>query len=220
MQSLIQVVIADDHAIVREGLRILLRSRPQFALMGEANDGLAALALTVERRPDVLVLDLKLPLLDGVGVLRALARQAPAVRTLVFTSFDDDALVRDAMAAGAAGYLLKDSLPAQLLRALQAVVRGERPIDPGVARKLLEPSGGASASARIGALTEREHEVLALVARGLSNQQIAERLVIREPTVARHVSNILQKLNLDSRTQAALFALRHGIAPLDPAVGG
>lgn len=211
-----RVVIADDHAIVREGLRMLLLSRPQFTLVGEANDGHAALSVTLEARPDVLVLDLKLPLLDGVSVLRALARQAPAVRALVFTSFDDRALVHDAIAAGAAGYLLKDVLPGRLLEAIRAVAGGDTPIDPGVARKLLNGQRPAD-SDPVAALTDREREVLALVARGLSNQQIAGRLAIREPTAARHVSNILYKLGLDSRTQATLFALRHGLAALDPA---
>jgi DNA-binding NarL/FixJ family response regulator len=217
MRRTIRVAVADDHAIVREGLRMLLLSRPLFTLVGEANDGHAALSMTLEARPDVLVLDLKLPLLDGVGVLRALARQAPAVRALVFTSFDDDTLVHDAIAAGAAGYLLKDVLPERLLEALRAVAGGDRPIDPGVARKLLDRQRSALGSEPVATLTNREREVLTLVARGLSNQQIAGRLVIREPTVARHVSNILQKLGLDSRTQATLFALRHGLAALDPA---
>lgn len=217
MSTPIRVLIADDHAIVREGMRRLL-TRDGFLLIGEAVDGEQALRLTRELRPDVLVLDLKMPRKDGLAVIRELKATDDATRILVLTSFDDDDKVFPAVKLGAEGYLLKDSPPDELLRAIQDIHQGRSSLHPDIARKVLseirQPSTLPPAE---NPLTEREVEVLQLVAQGLSNQDVAARLIISERTVAGHVRNILGKLHLASRTQAALYAMRTGLTdPLAP----
>lgn len=209
----IRVLIADDHAIVREGMRRLLGGRSEFELVGEAADGEQAVAMVRGLRPDILVLDLKMPRLDGLGVIQALKHDPPRTRILVLTSFDDDDKVFSAIKLGAQGYLLKDSLPEQLIQALRDIHEGKSSLHPEIARKVLreirQPPDLPAAEEQ---LTEREVEVLQLVAQGLSNNEVALRLVISERTVAGHVRNILGKLHLASRTQAALYAIRTGIA--------
>jgi NarL family two-component system response regulator LiaR len=210
------VLIADDHAIVRKGLRALLATEPGIEVVAEAEDGNEALALVGRAQPDVVLMDLVMPGTDGLEATRSILAARPKTRILVLTSFDGDDKVFPAIKAGALGYLLKDSGPEDLVQAIQQVYVGESSIHPSVARKLLrqlarpdEPASG------IDALTEREVEVLCLVAHGQSNREIAEELTISEATVRTHVSNILGKLELCSRTQAALYALRKGLASLN-----
>jgi NarL family two-component system response regulator LiaR len=214
--SPIRVLIADDHAIVRKGLRALLATEPGIEVVAEAEDGNEAVALVGRARPDVVLMDLVMPGTDGLEATRSILAARPKTRILVLTSFDGDDKVFPAIKAGALGYLLKDSGPEELVQAIQQVHGGESSIHPSVARKLLrqlarpdEPASG------IKALTEREVEVLCLVAQGQSNREIAEELTISEATVRTHVSNILGKLELCSRTQAALYALRKGLASLN-----
>jgi NarL family two-component system response regulator LiaR len=209
----IRVVIADDHAIVREGLRALLETEPGMELVGEASDGVEAIRLTRFLKPDVLLLDLLMPRKDGLAVIAEIKQRELEVRILVLTSFAEDDRVFPAIKAGALGYLLKDTTPHDLLQAIRDVYQGESSLHPTIARKLIgelhRPSSRPPAGEE---LTEREVEVLSLVAQGLSNQEIADQLIVSERTVRKHVSNILGKLHLANRTQAALYALRTGIA--------
>ena len=214
--QIIRVLIVDDHAVVREGLRALIAVKPGMEVVGEAADGLEAVRQARALRPDVTLLDLMMPRGDGIEAIRGIKRENPAARILVLTSFAEDEKVFPAIKAGALGYLLKDSSPQELLDAIRAVYRGEVSLHPSIAlrliRQLNRPSPLPPAS---DPLSARELAVLNLVARGLSNQQISEKLTIRERTVATHVSNILDKLHLANRTQAALYALREGLANLD-----
>jgi NarL family two-component system response regulator LiaR len=203
--------VVDDHAIVREGMRMLL-NRPGFVLVGEATDGEEAVQQTRALAPDVIVLDLKMPNKSGLDAIREIKQDNPEARILVLTSFDDDDKVFPAIKLGAQGYLLKDSMPEQLIQAIQQVYRGESSLHPSIARRVLrEISHPSELPPAEKPLTEREVDVLQLIAHGLSNQEIAAHLVIGERTVATHVSNILSKLHLASRTQAALYAIRIGL---------
>jgi NarL family two-component system response regulator LiaR len=216
-EETVRVLVADDHAIVREGMSRLL-SRAGFTLVGEAADGVDALEKYRQLQPDILVLDLKMPRMDGLQVIRELKQEQPGARILVLTSFDDDDKVFTAIKLGAQGYLLKDSLPEQLLQALRDIKQGKSSLHPEIARKVLrEIRNPPNLPPAENPLTEREIEVLQLVAQGLSNNEVAGRLVISERTVAGHVRNILAKLHLASRTQAALYAIRTGIASADGA---
>ena len=216
MCETIRVLIADDHAIVREGLRALITTEPGMELVGEAADGEEALRLAHTLEPDVILLDLVMPYKDGIATLGELKAHKPDTRVLVLTSFADDAKVFGAIKAGALGYLLKDSAPHDLLRAIREVARDEASLHPTIARKVIrELSQPVSLPLIEEPLTEREVEILRLVAGGLSNQEIADRFVISERTVRTHVSSILAKLHLASRTQATLYALRQGIAHLE-----
>jgi NarL family two-component system response regulator LiaR len=218
----IRVLIADDHAIVRKGIRALLSVKPDMEVVGEASDGAETVAQAQALRPDVILMDLVMPGMDGIEATRQIVGQQRGVRILVLTSFAADDKVFPAIKAGALGYLLKDSGPDDLVQAIHQVYRGEPALEPSIARKvLLELSQPPKEPLTPEPLTERELEVLGLIAQGRSNREIAEQLVIAEMTVRTHVSNILSKLHLASRTQAALYALREGLASLEdiPSVG-
>jgi NarL family two-component system response regulator LiaR len=212
----IHVFIADDHAVVREGLRALISTEPGIEVVGEAADGGEAVVRVRSLHPDVILLDLVMPHKSGIEAIREITQENPEARILVLTSFADDDKVFPAIKAGALGYLLKDASPQELLQAIRDVYRGEPSLDPTIALKLIHelkrPTDLPLASE---SLTEREMEVLRLIARGLTNQEIAEMLGISERTVRTHVGNILGKLHLANRTQAALYALRKGLASLN-----
>jgi NarL family two-component system response regulator LiaR len=216
MSDPIRILIADDHAIVREGLRWLIATEPEMSLVGEAADGVEVVEKAVALHPDVILMDLLMPRKDGITAIEELKRIDPEVRILVLTSFAEDEKIFPAIRAGAMGYLLKDTSPQALLRAIREVYAGTPTMHPLVARRLIRelqrPPGLPPTSEP---LTEREMEVLKLVARGLSNEQIATQLYISERTARTHVSNILSKLHLANRTQAALYALRRGFADLE-----
>jgi NarL family two-component system response regulator LiaR len=214
----IKVLIVDDHAIVRKGIRALLATEPNIQIAGEAKDGREALAEVERLQPDVILMDLVMPEMDGIEAIRQITGHQPAARILVLTSFATDEKVFPAIKAGALGYLLKDSNPEELVQAIHQVYRGESSLHPTIARKLLqELSRPPQRPPTAEPLTEREMAVLRQIAHGLSNQEIADQLTISEATVRTHVSNILSKLHLASRTQAALYALREGLASLDDA---
>jgi NarL family two-component system response regulator LiaR len=218
MSKPIRVLIAEDHAIVRKGIRALLTIEPDIEVVGEAQDGNQAITETHRLRPDVILMDLVMPQADGIAAIRHIMACQPETRILVLTSFATDDKIFPAIKAGALGYLLKDSSPHDLVQAIHQVHRGESSLHPLVARKLLqELSHPLAQSASPDPLTERELQVLQLVAQGQSNQEIANQLMISEATVRTHVSNILGKLHLASRTQAALYALRKGLASLEDA---
>lgn len=215
MSEVIRVFVADDQSIVRNGVLALLATKADIQVIGEAANGQEAVAGVLRLRPDVTLMDLVMPELDGIAAIRAIVAQWPAARILVLTSFATDDKVFPAIKAGALGYLLKDSTPQDLVDAIRQVRRGEVSLHPTIARKVLrELAQPVGQSQEVDPLTERELEVLKLIARGLSNDEIAATLIISEATVRNHVSNILSKLHLASRTQAALYALRKGLAPL------
>ena len=216
MMDKIRILIADDHAIVREGLRALISIHPEMELIGEAADGVEAVVRALELQPDVVLLDLMMPRKNGIDCIQEIKQNRPDAHILVLTSFSDDNLVFSAIKAGALGYLLKDSLPSELIQAIQDVHQGRPSLHPTIALKLIdELNRPVEAPLTDNPLTPREMEILKLVAQGLSNQQIGEKLVISERTVRRHVSNILEKLHFANRTQVALYALREGVANLD-----
>jgi NarL family two-component system response regulator LiaR len=212
----VSVFIADDHAIVRKGIRALLSTEPEIEVVGEAGDGLLAVEQVLALRPNVTLMDLMLPGIEGSEAIARIRTVWPDARILVLTSFVTDEKVLPAIRAGARGYLLKDSAPEDLVRAIRQVDRGESPLDPSVAGRVMSAlSQPAVATASPDALTSRELDVLREVARGYSNQEIADRLSLSEATVRTHISHILSKLQLSSRTQAALYALREGLVSLD-----
>ncbi len=219
MSKHIRVLIADDHAIVRKGIRALLATEPDIEVVGEAGDGLEAVDQAGALHPDVILMDLVMPKLDGIEATRRITAQQPQARVLVLTSFAADDKVFPAVKAGALGYLLKDSGPEDLVRAIHQVHRGEAWLEPAIASRVLyELAHPPRKELTRDPLTEREVEVLRLLAQGCSNREIADRLTIAELTVRTHVSNILGKLHLASRTQAALYALSKGLASLDDAL--
>jgi two-component system, NarL family, response regulator LiaR len=214
----IRVAIADDHAVVRQGLRTFLELQDGMEVVGEAADGEEAVALVEGTAPDVLLLDLVMPRVDGLEAIRRLRADAPATRILVLTSFADDHTVLPAIRAGAAGYLLKDVQPSELAAAIRTVHAGEALLAPTVATMLVEQlaaedggGGGDAAPEDRHPLTPRELEVLAELARGRANKAIAFELGVSERTVKTHVSNILGKLGVSDRTQAAVYAVEHGL---------
>jgi two-component system, NarL family, response regulator LiaR len=210
--AFIRVLIADDHAIVRKGIRALLSEAPGFEVVGEAVDGQEAVQRAAETNPDVILMDLVMPVMDGIEATSQITREQPDVRILVLTSFAADAKVFPAIKAGASGYLLKDSSPDDLIRAIRQVQRGEPSLHPTIVRRLLqEVAHPAERHPAPEPLTAREMAVLRLIAQGLSNQDIADQISVSEPTVRAHVSRILGKLHLASRTQAALYAVREGL---------
>jgi NarL family two-component system response regulator LiaR len=215
MTAAIRVLIADDHTILRKGIRALLGTEPDIEVVGETADGLETVAQAEALRPDVILMDLVMPRMDGIEATRRIAAEQPGVRILVLTSFAADDKVFPAIKAGALGYILKDSGPAELVQAIHQVHQGQPSLEPSIALKMLqEISHPAQQPPTPDPLSEREMEVLRLLAQGKSNREIADQLVITELTVRTHVSNILGKLHLASRTQAALYALKEGLASL------
>lgn len=215
----IKVLIADDHRVVRQGLRTFLELHDDIEVVGEAGDGAAAVEMVRRLRPDIVLMDLVMPHLDGIEATRQVKSLACGTQVIALTSFTEDDKVFPAIQAGASSYLLKDVSPDDLVEAIRAVHRGEARLHPNIARKLMEQvarqAGPAARSdRRIESLTERERAVVRLVAKGESNQGIAGELVISEKTVKTHVSNILSKLDLQDRTQLAIFAFKHGL--IDP----
>ncbi|MFL7795237.1 MAG: response regulator [Anaerolineae bacterium] len=220
MSESIRVLIVDDHAVVREGLRALIDVQPDMELVGEAADGFEAVDWAQALQPDVILLDLVMPHKGGLEAIVEIKEMDQDARILVLTSFAEDDKVFPAIKAGAMGYLLKDSSAHELVQAIRDVYRREPTMHPSIARKLMrelqrppEPNAPRAEEP----LSEREVEVLRLVARGLSNQEIGDNLFISERTVRTHVGNILDKLHLANRTQAALYALREGLATLEGA---
>jgi DNA-binding NarL/FixJ family response regulator len=216
-QPPVKVFVVDDHTVVRRGLRAYLESEDGMEVVGEAADGQQALdqiaaLVAAGRPPDVALMDLLMPGMDGVSATAAITQRHPDVKVVAMTSFTQADLVHGALEAGAAGYLLKDAEADEVAAAIRAACRGEVHLDPAVARQLTRSLVTPGPRA-VATLTEREREVLVLVAKGLSNQEIADALVISERTARTHVSNILGKLGVVSRTQAALWAIREGIAP-------
>ncbi len=209
----IRLMIVDDHAVVREGLRAFLGLQEDVEIVGEAADGTAAIEQAELLRPDVILMDLVMPRLDGVSAMRELRARLPACRVIVLTSFLDDDRLLPAIEAGAAGYLLKDAAPLELARAIRAAHAGEAVIDPTVAARLVRALSERTApqADRSSALTKRELEVLALIGQGRSNKRIAFELGISEKTVKAHVGHLLAKLGVSDRTQAALLAVRQGL---------
>jgi NarL family two-component system response regulator LiaR len=210
MPEPIRVLIVDDHAVVREGLRTFLDLQDGIEVVGEAADGEEAVAEAERLQPDVVLVDLVMPRLDGVQAMRALRERVPGARAIVLTSFLDDERLLPALRAGAAGYLLKSVQPQELARAVRAAVAGEALIDPAVAARMVAALANGSEE-RADQLTAREREVLALIGRGYANKRIAAELGIAEKTVKTHVSNVLAKLGVADRTQAALYAARLGL---------
>ncbi|MFF5440086.1 response regulator [Streptomyces achromogenes] len=213
----IRVLIADDQQMVRQGFTVLLNAQRDIEVIGQAVDGRDAIARTAELAPDVVLMDIRMPELGGIEATRRITEDHPAVRVLVLTTFDLDEYVYDALRAGASGFLLKDASADQLAEAVRVVAAGDALLAPGITRRLiaefsrLDGGGRAPLRRRVGELTERETEVLALIAQGLSNAEIAERLVVAEQTVKTHVGRILVKLGLRDRTQAAVYAYESGV---------
>jgi len=214
----IRVLLVDDHVVVRKGLRALLDRERDIEIVGEAENGAEAVRAAARHRPDVVLMDLEMPEMGGVEATRQITDKAPNVRVVILTSHAAEVDVFPALKAGAQGYLLKHSAPEDVLRAIHQAHRGETVLHPAIARMVLQELNRPAQPkqrATTDPLSERELEVLRQIARGMSNQEIADALVVGEATVRSHVSSILRKLQLASRTQAALYALREGLASLD-----
>jgi NarL family two-component system response regulator LiaR len=207
--ELIRVLVVDDHEVVREGLRTFLELQEGIEVVGEAADGAAALVAAEELRPDVILMDLVMPRLDGLEAMRALRESVPGARVIVLTSFPDEDKLMPALRAGAAGYLLKNTAPQELARAVRAAHAGEALLDPLVAARLVEAL--ARDTEPLDRLTPREREVLVLIGRGFPNKLIARELGLSEKTVKTHVGHVLAKLAVSDRTQAAVVAVRAGL---------
>jgi NarL family two-component system response regulator LiaR len=204
-------MLVDDHAVVREGLRTFLDLQEDMEVVGEAEDGRQAVAEAERLAPDVILMDLVMPVLDGVGAMRELRQKLPRVRVIVLTSFAEDDRLLPAIQAGAAGYLMKNVQPKELARAIRAAHNGEALLDPAVAARLVEAIAQPAGEEPRDELTPREHEVLELIGQGLSNKRIALELGVSEKTVKTHVGHVLAKLGVTDRTQAALLAVRSGL---------
>ena len=213
----IRVMIVDDHAVVRQGLRTFLDLQDDITVVGEGRDGADAVVQAEELAPDVILMDLMMPRMDGIEAVRRIKAVLPRTQIIVLTSFSDDQKVFAAIRAGAIGFLLKDISPRDLAGAVHAARRGEASLSPGIATKLMQEiaAGGGAATTEEEALTDREAAVLGLIARGRNNKQISEELGISEKTVKTHVSSILTKLHLQDRTQAAIYALKEGLVPFE-----
>jgi len=215
-QHVIRVLIVDDHTIVRRGIKALLAETDDIKVIGEAENGLEGIQLSRQLEPDVILMDLLMPKMDGIEATRQVTTQQPHMRVLVLTSFVGDEKIFPAIKAGALGYLLKDSDPSELIRSIYKVHRGEPSLHPSIARKMMkEILDTPSEKPTPDPLTAREVEVLQLLAKGLSNDEIAEKLFVSEVTVRTHISHLLAKLHLANRVQATLYALREGLSSLD-----
>jgi NarL family two-component system response regulator LiaR len=218
----IKVLIVDDHQVVRQGLRTFLELHDDVVVVGEAGDGLTAVELARQLEPDVVLMDLVMPQLDGIAATRQVKSHRASVKVIALTSFTEDDKVFPAIQAGASSYLLKDVSPDELVEAIRAVHRGEARLHPDIVRKLMDAMRVTHQAgplretpAPTADLTGREREVICLVARGCNNHEIAQKLVISDKTVKTHVSNILSKLDLEDRTQLAIYAIKHGLADSD-----
>jgi len=212
----IRVLVVDDHAIIRKGIKAVLDLVPDIDLVGEAENGNRAIALDLELAPDVVLMDLMMPEMDGITCIKRIREKRPKARILVLTNFAGEDMIFPAIKAGAMGYHLKDSSPEAMIDAIRQVNQGVASLHPSIAKRVLEEFRDSDKQKLSEEpLTQRELEILRLIAQGLENKEIAEQLVISEATVRTHVSNILGKLHLASRTQAALYALREGLASLD-----
>jgi len=218
----IKVLIVDDHAVVRRGLRTFLELQDDFEIVGEGENGVEAVEQARRLMPHVVLLDLVMPEMDGIQATQRILECNPEIRVLILTSFGEDDKVFPAIRAGALGYLLKDIHPNDLVQAVRDAYQGKAQLHPDIAKKLMSavagtgslatgPSRGQAAGPNLDELTEREREVLKLIASGLNNKEIGERMIISEKTVKTHVSNILGKLGVEDRTQAAIWALKHGV---------
>ncbi|MFI2608348.1 response regulator [Kitasatospora sp. NPDC018619] len=220
------LLIVDDQPLQRYGFRMLLESQPDTEVVGEAAHGAEAVRLTADLRPDVVLMDIRMPGMDGIEATRRIVASGGRSRILVLTTFDLDEYAHSALRAGASGFLLKDARPEELLSGIRAVAGGDAVVAPAITRRLLDayahhlparPAGAAPAEdARLSALTEREHEILVAVARGWSNSEIARRLVLAESTVKTHVSRVMAKIGARDRVQAVIFAYDHGLARPNP----
>jgi NarL family two-component system response regulator LiaR len=211
MPESIRVMLVDDHAVVREGLRTFLELQDGIEVVGEADDGRQGVDRAVELKPDVILMDLVMPVLDGVGAMRELRQRQPRSRVIVLTSFAEDDRLLPAIQAGAAGYLMKNVQPKELARAVRAAHNGEALLDPTVAARLVEAIAQPPGEEPREQLTPREREVLELIGEGYSNKRIALELGVSEKTVKTHVGHVLAKLGVADRTQAALHAVRSGL---------
>jgi DNA-binding NarL/FixJ family response regulator len=212
----IRVLVADDQAMVRAGFAALLGAQPDIEVVGQAEDGAQAVAIAAATRPDVVLMDVRMPMLDGIAATRRVVAECPGTRVVVLTTFDVDDYVLDAIRAGASGFLTKDAPPDDLVAAVRVVARGDALLAPSVTRRLIErlaaaPEPAAASPSALAELTQREREVLVEVARGRSNQEIASALVIAEQTVKTHVSRVLGKLGLRDRAQAVVAAYESGL---------
>jgi RNA polymerase sigma factor (sigma-70 family) len=212
----IRVLIADDQALVRSGFRMILDARPDLEVVGEAEDGAQAVALALEREPDVVLMDVRMPNLDGIEATRSIVESGSGARVLVLTTFDVDEYVHAAIRAGASGFLLKDARPDDLAEGIRLVANGDALLAPSVTRRLLErfaesEPASPGADEALASLTDREREILRLLANGLSNAEIAAQLVVSETTVKSHVSSVLRKLGVRDRVQAVIAAFDAGL---------
>jgi DNA-binding NarL/FixJ family response regulator len=219
----IRVLLCDDQALVRGGFRLILEARPDVAVVGEAGNGAEAVDQATRLRPDVILIDVRMPVMDGVEATRRIVAAGLPSRVLILTTFDLDEYVYAAIRAGASGFLLKDAEPAQLVEAIRVVAAGEALLAPTITRRLLDrfahtlPGGDETRSPDLATLTERELEILRLIAAGLSNAEIADRLFLGETTVKTHVSSIFRKLDLRDRVQAVILACETGLVLPRPA---
>ncbi len=220
----IRVILVDDHAVVRQGLRMFIDMQSDMEVLGEGGDGVEAVELAGRLKPDVILLDLLMPRMDGVEATHKIMENDPQARVLILTSFGDDDKLFPAIRAGAQGYLLKDIQPRDLVQAIRETFEGKAQLHPDVARRLMRAVSAEAQSSEpktapvqkeLQGLTEREREVLDFIASGLTNREIAEKMVISEKTVKTHVSNLLDKLDLEDRTRAAIWALKHGLGSKD-----
>ena len=208
---MIRILLVDDQSIVREGLASLLNTHSDLEVVGEAENGKIAVERSLVLKPDIILMDIRMPVMDGVAAIRTLSQQAPEIKILVLTTFDDDEYVTQAMACGAKGYLLKDTPSAELAQAIRAVNLGYTQLGPGLFEKAISSHSHTPATipSELAQLTSREKEVLQLIAQGYNNREIARELYIAERTVKNHVNSILRRLNLRDRTQAAILANKY-----------